>query len=114
MNGNLTEITGFSLSRPKFNTRVVHGGFVVDKVALQQDFSASFYSTNVPLMLFVVKNKNLFTLNSENHTKSTRQFNDFYQPITNFTVYQRGAHYKGIRIFNNFPPYIKDIYIYIQ
>jgi len=44
------------------------------------------------LMLFVVKNKNLFTLNSENHTKSTRQFNNFYQPITNFTIYQRGVH----------------------
>jgi len=43
----------------------------------------------------------------ENHTKSTRQFNDFYQPITNFTVYQRGAHFMGIRIFNNLPPYIK-------
>ena len=38
------------------------------------------------LMLFVVKNKHLFTLNSENHTKSTRQFNNFYQPITNLTI----------------------------
>jgi len=60
-------------------------------------------------MLSVVKNKNLFTLNLENHTKSTRQFNHFYQPITNFTVYQRGVHYMGIRIFNNLPPYIKDV-----
>jgi len=32
------------------------------------------------LMLFVVKNKNLFTLNSEIHTKSTRQFNNFTSP----------------------------------
>ena len=45
------------------------------------------------LMPFVVKNKNLFALNSENHTKNTTQFNNFYQPITNFTVYQRGVHY---------------------
>ena len=56
------------------------------------------------LMLFVVKNKNLLTLNSEKHTKGTRQFNNFYQPITNFTVYQRGVHYMGIRIFNTLPP----------
>jgi hypothetical protein len=42
------EVTGFSLWRPKFNPRVVHVGFVVNKVALQQDFSASFYSTNAP------------------------------------------------------------------
>jgi len=44
------------------------------------------------LMFFVVKNKNMFILNSGNHTKSTRQFNNFYQPITNFTVYQMGVH----------------------
>jgi len=46
------------------------------------------------LMLFAVKNKNLFTLNSR-ITKSTRQFNNFYQPITNFTVYQKGVHLHG-------------------
>ena len=61
------------------------------------------------LMLFVVKNKNLLTLNSENYTKSTRHFNNFYQPITIFTVYQRGVHYMGIKIFNRLPPHIKDI-----
>ena len=61
------------------------------------------------LMLFVVKNTNLFTLNLENHTKGTRQFNNFYQFITNFTVYQKGIHYMGIRIFNSLLPYIKDI-----
>jgi len=60
-------------------------------------------------MLFVIKNKNLFTLNLENHTKSTRQFKNFYQPMTNFTVYQKGVHYMGIRIFNSLPPYIKDL-----
>jgi hypothetical protein len=61
------------------------------------------------LMLFVVKNKHLFTLNSENHTKTTRQFNNFYHPITNLSVYQREVHYMGIKIFNSLPPYIKDI-----
>jgi len=60
-------------------------------------------------MLFVVKNKNLFILNSENHTKSTRQCNNFYQPITNLTIYQTGVHYMGIKIFSNLPPYIKDV-----
>jgi len=61
------------------------------------------------LMLFVVKNKNLLTLNSENRTKSARQSNNFYQPITNFTAYQKGVHYMGIRVFDSLPPYIKDI-----
>ena len=61
------------------------------------------------LILFVVKNKHLFTLNSENHTKSTRKFNNFYHPKTNLTVYQRGVHYMGTKIFSNLPPYIKDM-----
>jgi len=61
------------------------------------------------LMLFVVSNKILFTLNSENHTKRTRQSNKFYQPITDLTVYQKGVHYMDIKIFNNLPPYIKDL-----
>jgi len=61
------------------------------------------------LTFFVVKNKNLFILNSENHTKSTRQFNYFYQPLTNLTTYLRGVYYVDIKIFNNIPPYIEDI-----
>jgi len=61
------------------------------------------------LMLFVIKNKNFFTLNLEIHTKSTRQLNNFYQPVTNYTIHQRGVHYMGIRIFNNLSPHIKDI-----
>jgi hypothetical protein len=61
------------------------------------------------LMLFVVKNKHLFTVNSENHTETTKQFNNFYHPITNLTVYQMAVHCMGIKIFNNLPPYIKDI-----
>ena len=52
------------------------------------------------LTLFVVKNKNLFISNSENNTKSTRQCNNFYQPITDLTIYQRGVYYMGIEIFN--------------
>jgi hypothetical protein len=47
--------------------------------------------------------------NSEIYTKSSRQINNFYQPTTNFTMYQKGVHYMGIKIFNSLPPYIKDI-----
>jgi Na+-transporting NADH:ubiquinone oxidoreductase subunit NqrE len=35
----------------------------------------------------------------------TKSFNNFYHPITNLTIYQRGVHH----IFNNFPTYIKVI-----
>jgi len=54
------------------------------------------------LMLFVVKNKNLFTLNSEHHDTSTRQLNILYQPMTTMTTYQKGIHYMGVKIYNNF------------
>jgi hypothetical protein len=60
-------------------------------------------------MLFVVENKDLFTLNSEIYTKSTRQINNFYQPTTNYTLYQKEVHHMGIKIFNSLPLYIKDI-----
>ena len=43
------------------------------------------------------------------HTKSTRQVNNIYQPVTNYTMHQRGVHYMGIKIFNNLPLNIKDI-----
>src|SRR5215510_15792023 len=41
------------------------------------------------LMLFVVKSKNLFTLNSEHYATSKRQLNNFYQPRSTFATYQR-------------------------
>ena len=56
------------------------------------------------LMLFVVKNKDLFTLNSEHHDTSTRQLNNLYQPMTTITTYQ-----KGIKIHNNLPQSIKEV-----
>ena len=61
------------------------------------------------LMHFEVKNKIFFILNSENYTKSTSQFNNFYQPINNLTIYQRRVHYMGIKIFNSLSPYTKVI-----
>jgi hypothetical protein len=60
------------------------------------------------LMLFVVKNKNLFILNSGNHNLSARHSTNFYQPLSNLTVYQKGVHCMGIRVYNNLPFYIKE------
>jgi len=30
-------------------------------------------------------------------------------PGSNLTIYQRGVHYMGIKIFNNLPPYINPL-----
>jgi len=41
------------------------------------------------LMLFVTKHKDHFTMNSDHYSISTRQLNNFHQPTTTFTVYQK-------------------------
>jgi hypothetical protein len=38
---------------------------------------------------------------------STRQSMNFYQPLSNLTVYQKGMHCMGIRVYNDLPFYIK-------
>jgi hypothetical protein len=61
------------------------------------------------LLMFAVQNKNLFMTNNENHNLDTRQRNNLYLPQANLTIYQKGAYYSGIKIFNNLPLEIKNI-----
>jgi len=61
------------------------------------------------LLMFVVQNKNLFSRNTENHNIDTRQRNNSYLPQANITIYQKGAYYSGIKIFNNLPLEIKNV-----
>jgi len=60
--------------------------------------------------MFVVQNKNLFLTNNENHNLDTRQRNKFYNPQANLTIYQKGAYYLGIKIFN-LPLEIKNLLV---
>jgi len=53
--------------------------------------------------MFVVQNKNFFLTDNENHNVDTRQRNNLYLPQANLTIYQKGAYYLGIKIFNNLP-----------
>ena len=59
--------------------------------------------------MFVVQNKNLFLTNTENHNTDTRQRNNLYLPQANLTIYQKGAYFSGIKIFNNLPFEIKNV-----
>ena len=59
--------------------------------------------------MFEVQNKNLFMTNNENHNLDTRQRNNLYLPQANLTIYQKGAYYSGIKMFNNRPLEIKNI-----
>jgi ABC-type transporter Mla maintaining outer membrane lipid asymmetry ATPase subunit MlaF len=61
------------------------------------------------LLMFVVQNKNLFLTNNDNHHLDTRQRNHLYLPQTKLTIYQKGAYYSGIKIFNNLPLEIKNV-----
>ena len=61
------------------------------------------------LLMFVVQSENLFLTNNKNHNLDTRQRNNLYLPQANLTIYQKGAYYSGIKIFNNLPIEIKNV-----
>ena len=61
------------------------------------------------LLMFVVKNKDLFMLNLEIHTFNTRNNSNLYMPNTNLTIFQKGALYSGCKIYNKLPSHIKSL-----
>ena len=61
------------------------------------------------LLYFVVKNKDLYTTNQEIHNITTRLNTNLHPPVCNFTVFQKGAYYSGIKLFNHLPLKIKSL-----
>jgi hypothetical protein len=59
--------------------------------------------------IFVIQNKNLFSINIENHNIDTRQRYNLYLPQANLTIHQKGAYYLGIKILNNLLLEIKNV-----
>jgi hypothetical protein len=55
------------------------------------------------------QNKKYFLTDNESHNIDTRQRNDVHLPQANLTIYQRGAQYLGIKIFNNLPLEIRIV-----
>jgi hypothetical protein len=55
------------------------------------------------LLLFVVKNIEEFTSNSEVHCINTRHKSDLYPPSIKLIKYKKRVHYSGIKIFNHLP-----------
>jgi len=60
------------------------------------------------LLLFVVTNKNLFSLNSQIHGIYTRHSEDLHLPQTGLTMVQKGVAYSGCKIYNHLPVHIKN------
>jgi hypothetical protein len=59
--------------------------------------------------MFIVQHKDLFITSIENHNLETRQSNNLYISRGNLTIYQKGAYYLGIKIFNKLPLNIKNV-----
>jgi len=62
------------------------------------------------LLLFVVVNGDYFKVNSEIHNINTRNKLNLHLPIYNLSVYQKGTHYSGLKVFNSLPSQIKDLF----
>jgi len=61
------------------------------------------------VLLFVVKNKDLYTIKQEIHNIATRSNTNLNPPVCNVTVFQKGAHCSGIKLFNHLPIKIKSL-----
>ena len=61
------------------------------------------------LVMFVSKNMNDFTTNSDIHPCNTRNNNNLHPPLTRLTKYQKGAYYSGIKAYNCLPTEIKQL-----
>ena len=59
------------------------------------------------LLLFTVRNKNHFLVNSEIYHVDTRQHANFHQPSVTITKYKKGAYCLGVKVYNILPSYIK-------
>jgi hypothetical protein len=67
-----------------------------------------FYSQYIfSLLLFVVKNINMCTLNSTVHSINTRHCSDLRLPAVHLTKVQKGIYHSRAKAFNTLPPGIK-------
>jgi hypothetical protein len=58
----------------------------------------SQYIFSIPL--FIVKNRPLSNTNSDLHNFNTRTSHDLHPPTANFTLFQKGIYYSGVKISN--------------
>ena len=69
--------------------------------------SLSIFIIILSLLMFLNKNKDQFTANSQIYHYATRQQSNFHQPIANRAKYQKGIGYMGVKVFNRLPINIK-------
>ena len=74
-----------------------HGGIVVP------------FQYILSMLLFVMKNKELFRSNQNIHSIDTRSNMKLHLPICNLTVFQKGVYFSGVKLFDHLPPHIKSL-----
>jgi hypothetical protein len=53
------------------------------------------------LLLFVINNRNQFTIHSEIHSINSRQFNNYHQPKSNLSKYQKGPQHSDRELWQS-------------
>ena len=66
------------------------------------------------LLMFMIRNRSQFSVNSEIHHINTRQHANFHQPFVNVTKYQKGVYYLGVKVFNALPSDINQSLIILR
>jgi hypothetical protein len=61
------------------------------------------------ILLFVVKNKDLYTTNQEIHNFNIRSNINLHPPVCNLNIFQKGAYFSGMKLFNHLPLEIKSL-----
>jgi hypothetical protein len=61
------------------------------------------------LLLFVVKNIEMFKSNSVVHTINTRHSSDLYLPSAHLSKVQKEVYHSGVKVFNCLPLRIKSL-----
>jgi hypothetical protein len=59
--------------------------------------------------MFVVKNRDLFELNSDIYKISTKYNNDHHLLSAELKLFQKGVFYSGIKMYNHLPSTIKEL-----
>jgi hypothetical protein len=57
----------------------------------------------------VINSRQHFKINSDIHNINSRNDLDLHCPQSHLTVYQKDAHYTGIKVFNTLPVPIKEL-----
>jgi hypothetical protein len=66
-------------------------------------------SQYIYLLLFVINNSQYFKINSQIHNRDTTNNLYFHYPRAHLSIYQKGLHYTGIKVFNSLPVPIKQL-----